>query len=68
MLGTIAAARGAIETVLAHDLDPSTIESLLLLALGRLEVLSGRVRDFAIGLPDETVDFLDELTEPQPAD
>jgi hypothetical protein len=68
MLGTIAAARGAIETVLAHELDPSTIESLLLLALRRLKVLSGRVREFAVGQPDELVDFFDELIEPEPAD
>jgi hypothetical protein len=63
MLGTIAAARGAIETVLAHDLDRSTIESMLLMALRRLESLSGRVRDLAIGWPHEVVDFLDDLSE-----
>ena len=37
MLGTIAAAKGAIQTVLAHDLDSGTIESLLLMAVRRLD-------------------------------
>jgi len=63
MLGTIAAARGAIETVLAHDLDRATIESLLLLALRRLDVLAERVRDLAIGWPHEVIEFLDDLSE-----
>jgi len=60
MLGTIAAARGAIETVLAHDLDRAMIESLLLMATRRLDVLSDRVRDVAMGLPDDVVDLLED--------
>jgi hypothetical protein len=63
MLGTIAAARGALETVLSHDLDPATIESLLMMAMRRLDVLSARLRDLATGLPDEAVDFLEELRD-----
>ncbi len=63
MLGTIAAAKGAIQTVLAHDLDPATTESLLLMAVRRLDKLTERVRDMAMGLPDDVVDFLDDLRE-----
>lgn len=63
MLGTIAAAKGAIQTVLLHDLDAGTIESLLLMAVRRLDVLTERVRDLALGLPDEVIDFLDEMRQ-----
>jgi|GEM_PF-5430518 len=63
MLGTIAAAKGALQTVLAHELDPATIESLLMMAIRRLDVLTERIRDLALGLPDEVIDFLDEVRE-----
>ena len=61
MLGTIAAIKGAIDTVLAHDLDPSTTTSLLLMARRRLVFLSGQLHDLALGLPDEVLAFLDDL-------
>ena len=36
------------------------IESLLLMATRRLDVLSDRVRDVAMGLPDDVVDLLED--------
>ena len=65
LLGTVAAIKGAIETVLAHDLDESTRTSLLLMARRRLEFLADQLRDLALGLPDEVVTFLDDL-RPEP--
>jgi hypothetical protein len=63
ILGTIAAVRGAIDTVLAHELDPAMIESLLRMATRRLDILSDRVRDVAMGLPDEVSELLTEIRE-----
>ncbi|HEY2814850.1 MAG TPA: hypothetical protein VGJ03_15395 [Acidimicrobiales bacterium] len=68
MLGTIAAARGSIETVLAHDLDAATIESLLLMAMRRLDVLADRVRAVAMGFPDEVLTFMEDLHAREKAD
>ena len=63
ILGTIAAVRGAIDTVLAHELDPVVIESLLRMAIRRLDVLSDRVRDVAMGLPDDVAELLTEIRQ-----
>lgn len=61
LLGTVAAIKGAIETVLAHQLDTSTQNSLLMMARRRLDFLSEQLRDLALGLPDEVLTFLDDL-------
>ena len=61
LLGTVAAIKGAIDTVLTHNLDDSTHDSLLLMARRRLDFLSGQLRDLALGLPDEILTFLDDL-------
>jgi len=61
LLGTVAAIKGAIETILAHELDASTHDSLLLMARRRLDFLSEQLRDLALGLPDEVLTFLDDL-------
>jgi ribosomal 50S subunit-associated protein YjgA (DUF615 family) len=63
LLGTVAAVKGAIDTVLTHNLDESTRESMLLMARRRLDFLADQLRDLALGLPDEIVDFLDELRQ-----
>jgi hypothetical protein len=63
ILGTITAVRGAIDTVLAHELDPAMIESLLRMAMRRLDVLSDRVRDVAMGLPGDVSELLAEIRE-----
>jgi hypothetical protein len=63
LLGTVAAVKGAIDTVMAHDLDGSTRDSLLMMARRRLDFLSEQLRDLALGLPDEMVGFLDELRQ-----
>ena len=61
LLGTVAAIKGAIDTVLTHDLDDSTRTSLMLMARRRLEFLGDQLRDLALGLPDDVVTFLDDL-------
>lgn len=61
MLGTVAAIKGAVDTVLAHDLDDSSRTSLLLMARRRLDFLADQLRDLTLGLPDEVVSFLDDL-------
>ncbi len=63
LLGTVAAIKGAIDTVMTHDLDGSTRDSLLMMARRRLDFLSEQLRDLALGLPDEMVSFLDELRQ-----
>jgi hypothetical protein len=52
LLGTVAAAKGAIDTILTHHLDDSTRESLLLMARRRLDRLADELRHLALGLPD----------------
>jgi hypothetical protein len=52
LLGTIAAAKGAIDTILTHNLDDSTRDSLLLMARRRLDRLADELRHLALGLPD----------------
>ncbi|MEY2433115.1 MAG: hypothetical protein QOC92_2840 [Acidimicrobiaceae bacterium] len=68
LLGTVAAIKGAIDTVMAHDLDGSTRDSLLMMAQRRLDFLSEQLRDLALGLPDEIVGFLEELRQFEQAD
>ena len=61
MLGTAAAIKGAIDTMLTHELDESTRTSLLLMARRRIDFLSDQLRDLTLGLPEEVVSFLDDL-------
>jgi hypothetical protein len=61
LLGTVAAIRGAVDTVLEHQLDETTQASLLLMARRRLDFLTDQLRDLALGLPDEVLTFLDDL-------
>lgn len=61
LLGTVAAVKGAIDTILAHELDESTEKGLLLMAQRRLVFLADQLRDLTLGLPDEVLTFLDEL-------
>ena len=68
LLGTVAAIKGAIDTVLTHQLDESTQNSLLLMARRRLDFLNEQLRDLALGLPDEVLIFLDDLREPKAVD
>jgi hypothetical protein len=63
MLGTVAAIKGAVQTVLSLELDGGTRDGLLLMAVRRLDYLAEQVRDLALGLPDEVVEFLDELRQ-----
>jgi hypothetical protein len=55
LLGTVAAIQGAIDTVLAHELDGSSRDSLLLMASRRLDHLAEQLRHLALGFasPDE---------------
>ncbi len=61
LLGTVAAVKGAVETVLTHNLDDTTRNNLLMMARKRLDFLAEQLRDLALGLPDEVLEFLDEL-------
>jgi hypothetical protein len=55
LLGTVAAIKGAIDTVLEHDLDESTRTSLMLMARRRADFLARQLHGLALGLPDEVV-------------
>jgi len=52
LLGTVAAVKGAIDTVLTHHLDESTKQSLMLMAQRRLNHLAEQLRLLALGVPD----------------
>jgi len=60
LLGTVAAIKGAIDTVLAHDLDESTRTSLLLMARRRSNFLADQLRNLSLGLPDEVAALLED--------
>jgi hypothetical protein len=55
MLGTVAAIRGAIEAAMTHEIAGSGRDSLLLIAVRRLEFLSIQLRDIAAGVPGSSV-------------
>ncbi len=61
MLGTVAAAKGAIDTVLAHKLDGAAGEALLLIAVRRLTILGEQLRHVALGVPIPPESEVDEL-------
>jgi hypothetical protein len=52
LLGTVAAIKGALDTVMAHNLEGSSREALLLMATRRLDYLAEQLRHLALGLPD----------------
>jgi hypothetical protein len=52
LLGSIAAVKGAIDTVLAHELEGSSRDSLLMMACRRLDYLAEQLRHLALGLPE----------------
>jgi hypothetical protein len=70
LLGTVAAVKGAIDTVMAHKLDGSTRDGLLLMATRRLDHLAEQLRHLALGFPgaDEVPagDQADEPSGPDP--
>jgi hypothetical protein len=51
LLGTVAAAKGAVDTVLTHQLDGASGEALLRMAVRRLDHLAEQLRYIALGLP-----------------
>jgi hypothetical protein len=55
LLGTVAAAKGAVDTVLAHSLEGANGESLLRMAVRRLDHLAEQLRHLALGLPPSEV-------------
>lgn len=61
LLGTVAAIKGAVDTVLSHELDETTQRSLLLMAQRRLVFLADQLRDLTLGLPDDVIAYLDDL-------
>ena len=52
LLGTVAAVKGAVDTVLAHGLEGGNGESLLRMAVRRLDHLGEQLRHLALGLPE----------------
>jgi hypothetical protein len=55
MLGTVAAIRGAIDTAMLHEVVGPGRDSLLLIAVRRLEFLTAQLRDIAAGVPGSAV-------------
>lgn len=65
MLGTVAAIRTAIDTAMTYDDAGSGRDSVLLIAVRRLEFLTRQLRDIAAGVPGSSVlvdlrDFLED--------
>jgi hypothetical protein len=52
LLGSVAAVKGALETVMAHELDGTSRDSLLLMAARRLDHLADQLRHLALGFTD----------------
>ncbi|MEY2421313.1 MAG: hypothetical protein QOI95_1380 [Acidimicrobiaceae bacterium] len=55
MLGTVAAIRGAIDAAMAYEVGGSGRDSVLLIAVRRLEFLTAQLRDIAAGIPGSAV-------------
>jgi hypothetical protein len=52
LLGSVAAVKGAIDTVMAHELEGSSRDSLLMMATRRLDHIAEQLRHLALGLPE----------------
>jgi hypothetical protein len=61
LLGSVAAVKGALDTVMAHSLDGTSRDSLLMLASRRLDYIAEQLRHLALGLPEPEQGFTDEL-------
>ena len=55
MLGTVAAIRGAIESAMEYEISGSGRDSILMIAVRRLEFLTAQLRDIAAGVPGSAV-------------
>jgi hypothetical protein len=55
MLGTVSAIRGAIDTAMAYETAGSGRDSLLLMAVRRLDFLTAQLRDIAAGVPGSAI-------------
>jgi hypothetical protein len=55
MLGTVAAIRGAIDAAMEYEISGSGRDSILMIAVRRLEFLSAQLREIAAGLPGSAV-------------
>jgi hypothetical protein len=55
MLGTVSAIRGAIDIALVQDIGGPGRDSMLLIAIRRLEFLTAQLRDLAAGVPGSSV-------------
>jgi hypothetical protein len=55
MLGTVAAIRGAIDAAMEYEESGTGRDSLLLIAVRRLEFLTSQLRDLAAGVPGSSV-------------
>jgi hypothetical protein len=67
MLGTVAAIRGAIESAMDYEISGSGRDSILMIAVRRIEFLTAQLRDIAAGVPGSAVvvdlrTFLDDDT------
>lgn len=52
LLGSVAAVKGALDTVMAHALDGTSRDSLLMMASRRLDHIAEQLRHLALGLPE----------------
>jgi hypothetical protein len=55
MLGTVAAIRGAIESAMDYEISGSGRDSILMIAVRRIEFLTAQLRDIAAGVPGSAV-------------
>jgi hypothetical protein len=53
--------KGALDTVMAHELDGTSRDSLLLMASRRLDHIAEQLRQLALGLPEDEQWFAEML-------
>jgi hypothetical protein len=61
MLGTVAAIRGALATAMTYEVSGPGRDSLMLMAVRRLEFLTLQLRDLAAGVPGDSAVMVDAL-------
>jgi hypothetical protein len=61
LLGGIAAVRGAVQLAMVTEPIGTSRDSLLMLAVRRLDVMTEQLRNLASGVPEEALALLDDL-------
>ena len=63
LLGSVTAVRGAIELAASSEQVAMSRDSLLALALRRIDVIAEQLRNLATGLPEDALPFFDDIRD-----